>query len=156
MSAAPGRPKQARTEGTAEGTTMSKKLQEMAADPMAAWRDWFVQSERQWSEGLTRLMQDEQVAKSMGQEIHAGLHRQQMMKESMAGPLGMMNLPSREDVLALADRIGRLEDAVARVEASLVRAVALSGPSALSAAPTTARPARTRKPPAPAARKAAR
>jgi hypothetical protein len=152
MSAAPGRPKQARTEGAAEGTTMSKKLQEMAADPMAAWRDWFVQSERQWSEGLTRLMQDEQVAKGMGQDIHAGLHRQQMMKESMAGPLGMMNLPSREDVLALADRIGRLEDAVARVEASLVR-MALPSPSAQAA---TARPARTRKPPAPVVRKAAR
>jgi hypothetical protein len=63
-----------------------------------------------------------------------------------------MNLPSREDVLALADRIGRLEDAVARVEASLVR-MALPSPSAQAA---TARPARTRKPPAPVVRKAAR
>ena len=125
---------------------MNKKLQEMAADPMAAWRDWFVQSERGWSEDLTRMMQNEQVAKAMGQEIHAGLHRQQMLAETMAGPLGMMNLPSRDDLLALAERIGRLEDAVARVEASLNRA----------APPAAPRPARTRKAPTPAARKAAR
>ncbi|MFT3717293.1 hypothetical protein [Pseudorhodoferax sp.] len=125
---------------------MSKKPQEMATDPMAAWRDWFVQSERQWSEGLTRLMQDEQLARRMGQEIHAGLHRQKMLQESMAGPLGMMNLPSREDVLALSERIGRLEDAVARVEASLNR----------TAPPATPRPARTRKAPAPVPRQAGR
>ncbi|VWX61634.1 hypothetical protein VARIO8X_50307 [Burkholderiales bacterium 8X] len=107
-------------------------------DPMKAWRDWFVQSERDWSEQLTGWMKDDNVARLLGQEIHAGLYKQQMLAQSMAGPLAAMNLPSREDVVSLGERVGRLEDAVARVEALLTR----------TASPTAAPPARTRKAPA--------
>lgn len=113
------------------------------ADPLKAWRDWFVKSERDWSEQLTTLMKDDNVARAIGQEIHAGVHRQQMLAQAMAGPLAAMNVPTREDLVAIGDRIGRLEDAVARVEALATRL-----------APAAARPARTRK--APAKRKAAR
>ncbi len=118
-------------------------------DPMKAWRDWFVQSERDWSEQLTGLMKDDNVARALGEQIHAGLHKQQMLAQTLAGPLAAMNVPTREDLVAIGERIGRLEDAVARVEALMTR-------KAPSAAPS---PARTRKPPAkagvPAKRKAA-
>ena len=103
-----------------------------------AWRDWFVQSERDWSEAVTRLLQDDNVSRTLGQEITAGLYRQQMLSQGMAGNLAMMNLPTRDEVVALGERIGRLEDAVARVEAGLVRIAA-------SAAPALSRPARTRQ-----------
>lgn len=120
------------------------------ADPLKGWRDWFVQSERDWSEQLTSLMKDDNVARAIGQEIHAGLHRQQLMAQSLAGPLAAMNMPTRDDLVAIGERIGRLEDALARVEAMLTR-------QAPAAAP---RPARTRKAPAKVAaaprRKAAR
>ena len=123
-------------------------------DPMKAWRDWFVQSERDWSEQLTGLMKDDNVARTLGEQIHAGLHKQQMLAQSMAGPLAAMNVPTREDLVAIGERIGRVEDAVARVEALVTR----------MASADTARPARTRKAPAkapakveaPARRKAAR
>ena len=120
------------------------------ADPLKAWRDWFVQSERDWSEQLTRLMKDDNMARTLGQEIHAGLYKQQMLAQTLAGPLAAMNVPTRDDLVAIGERIGRLEDAVARVEALLTR----KAPAA------TPRPARTRKAPAkastPARRKAAR
>jgi hypothetical protein len=119
-------------------------------DPLKGWRDWFVQSERDWSEQLTRLMKDDNVARMLGQEIHAGLHKQQMLAQSLAGPLAAMNVPTREDLVAIGERIGRLEDAVARVEALMTRKAPSAGQ----------RPARTRKPPAkdsgPARRRAAR
>lgn len=119
-------------------------------DPLKSWRDWFVQSERDWSEQITRLMKDDNVARTLGQEIHAGLHRQQMLSQSLAGPLAAMNVPTRDDLVAIGERIGRVEDAVARVEALVTR----------MASPATPRPARTRKAPAkvsaPAKRKAAR
>ncbi|MGE4242982.1 hypothetical protein [Ramlibacter sp.] len=107
-------------------------------DPMKAWRDWFVKSERDWSEQLTSLMKDENVARLLGQEIHAGLYKQQMLAQSLAGPLAAMNVPTRDDLVAIGERIGRLEDAVARVEALVTRLAPLSAP----------RPARTRKAPA--------
>jgi hypothetical protein len=109
------------------------------ADPAKAWRDWFVQSERDWSQALTGMMQDENVMRTMGQEITAGLYRQEMLSQGMAGNLAMMNLPTRQEIMALGERIGRLEDAVARVEAAITR----TAPAA------AARPARTRKAPAP-------
>jgi hypothetical protein len=119
-------------------------------DPMKAWRDWFVQSERDWSEQLTKLMKDDNVARTMGEQIHAGLYKQQMLAQSMAGPLAAMNVPTREDLVSIGERIGRLEDAIARVEALVTR----NAPAA------TPRPARTRtaaaKAAAPAKRKARR
>jgi len=119
---------------------MSKTpLPSVPMDPLKAWRDWFVLNERQWSESLTQILKSEPVARTVGQEINAALHRQQMLTQGMATSLQTMNLPTREDVLAIGERIGQLEDAVARIEASLVRmrATAPSEPAA--------KPARTRK-----------
>ena len=113
-----------------------------ASDPLKAWRDWFVENERAWSESLTRVMNTEPVSRAVGQEVNAALHSQQMLTQGMAAPLAMMNLPTREDVVALGERVGRLEDAVARVEAALVQM--RSAP----AGKPTGKPARTRKPPA--------
>lgn len=109
-------------------------------DPMKAWRDWFVKNERDWSSSLTSLIKEDSVSGALGQELKAQLYQQQALAKSMAGPMAAMNLPTRDDMTALGERLGQLEDAVARIEALLVRS------TAASAAPT-ARPPRTRKPP---------
>ena len=98
-------------------------------DPLKTWREWFVKTEREWSESITKLMKDESVAQSMGQEINAAIHRQQMFTQGLASPMASMNIPSRADVVALSERIGHLEDSVARVEAALVRMESRSKPS---------------------------
>ena len=113
-------------------------------DPIKAWRDWFIKSEREWSEAMSAMMKNDEVARAVGQEINAGLYRQQMMTQGMAGWLGSLNLPTRDDVTALAERLGRLEDSVARVEAGLVQWRASQ--SAQQASQQAAKPARTRKP----------
>lgn len=100
---------------------MSRSSAAGPIDPLKAWREWFVQSEREWSQALTRLMTDGSVARAVGQEINAALYGQQMIKQGMAGSLAMFNLPTQEHLAALGERLGRLEDAVARVEAGLVR-----------------------------------
>lgn len=114
-------------------------------DPVQAWRDWFVANEREWSESLTRLMKDDTVARSVGKEINSALLGQQMFTQQLAGPLAAMNLPTREDMVALGERLGQLEDAVARIEAMMVqtRHATLTDP--------TTRPPRTRKAPKAAA-----
>jgi hypothetical protein len=121
---------------------MSRTPTPPVPDPLSAWRDWFVKSEREWSESLTRMMKDETVARAMGQEVNAALYTQQMLAQGMAKQLATWNLPSRDDLVALGERMGRLEDAVARLEAALVQ---MRG----SVAPDPARkPPRTRKAPA--------
>ena len=112
-------------------------------DPLRAWREWFVQNEREWSESLTKVMKEETVARAVGQQINAALHAQQMVSQNMARPLEMLNLPARDDVVALGERIGRLEDAIARLEAAVVQMRAANAPAGRDAA---ARPARTRRP----------
>ncbi len=109
-------------------------------DPMKAWREWFVKNEREWSESLTNLMQEESVAQSLGQGINAAIHRQQMFTQGLAGPMASMNVPSRADVMALGERIGQLEDAVARVEAALARigSQGKAAPSRTRSAPPSA------------------
>ncbi|SRR5258706_4297829 len=109
-------------------------------DPMQAWREWFIKNEREWSEAMAGMMQNDTVARAVGQEINAGLHRQQMMTQGMAGWLASLNLPTRDDVTGLGERLGRLEDAVARIEAGLVQS---RGSQATQRA---AKPRRTRKP----------
>jgi hypothetical protein len=119
---------------------MRKESKDAAAaklDPMKTWREWFLQNERQWSESLTNMMKDESVARAVGQEINASLYRQQMLTQSLAGPMAMMNMPTRDDLVALSERIGRLEDAIARLEAAFVQANAGQAE----------KPPRTRKPP---------
>ena len=92
-------------------------------------------------------MKNEPVARAVGQEINAALHSQQMLTQGMAAPLAMMNLPTREDIVALGERLGRLEDAVARVEASLVQMRTRPRPASPrgEAAPRTRKPPRARQ-----------
>jgi hypothetical protein len=120
---------------------MTKTPAPSTPDPLKAWRDWFVKNEREWSESLTRVMKEEAVARAVGQEINAALYSQQMLTQGMAGPLAAMNMPTRDDVNALGERLGRLEDAVARLEATLVQTR-----NALAPQPGR-KPPRTRKAP---------
>jgi hypothetical protein len=118
---------------------MSKDDAPANFDPMKAWRDWFLNSERDWSESITRLIKEDAVSSALGQELKAQLYQQKQFAKDMAGPMAMMNLPTRDEILALSERLGQLEDAVARVEALLVQRKAESASEA-------AKPPRTRTP----------
>jgi hypothetical protein len=100
---------------------MSKNAGADGMDMLSTWRDWFIQSERRWSEELAGMMKQNAVAQTIGKEINAALHGQEMLTQGMAASLAMFNMPTRDDILALGERLGRLEDSVARQEASLVR-----------------------------------
>ena len=113
-------------------------------DPFRAWREWFQENEQRWSEAMTDVMGDDRFAKGMGRYFQEALHTHRMFTDSMAQYLGNMNLPARSDILALGDRIGQLEDAIAalQVEVRNLREAAANSDASSS------RPRRTRKPPA--------
>jgi hypothetical protein len=121
--------------------------------PAYLWRDWIAKSEAQWSETVSQLLKDERTGEAMNRQLSELqlMHRQ--FSELAQASLAAANLPSRSDLEALDERMGRLEDGLAQVAAALTQltqALAMAPASAASAASATtgvtARPSRTRKP----------
>jgi len=125
-------------------------------NPMALWRDWFVKSEKAWSQALTDMMGDERFSKGLGRYMQEALHTHRMFSEAMSQYLANLNLPSRSDVLDVSDRLGQIEDTLAAIQVELreqriqiARALAPTMNTSTEnpdAAPL-ARPARTKRPP---------
>ncbi len=117
-------------------------------NPMRLWREWFVKSEKAWSQAMTDMMGDERFSKGMGRYMQEALHTHRMFSESMAQYLANLNLPSRQDVLDVSDRLGQVEDALAAVQVELRELrMKLAQAGAPSAPPGGAKPARTKRPP---------
>lgn len=124
-----------------------------ALSPVRLWRDWIVQSEAQWSEAVSQLLKDERTGEALNRQVSEMqlMHRQ--FSELAQASLAAANLPSRTDLEALDERMGRLEDGMAHLAAAvsqLAQAIAASQAPAGAAKPVgTARPRRDRKPTAP-------
>lgn len=128
---------------------MSKSEDTGNLDPFRLWREWYQKSEKSWSDAVTQLVGDDRFAKSTGKYLQEALHVQRMFTESMAKYLAHLNLPSRSDVLALSDRVGKVEDAVAglQVEIRQLRRALTERELAAGGETQPIRPKRTKKPP---------
>ena len=118
-------------------------------NPVRLWREWFVKSEKAWSQAMTDVMGDERFSKGMGRYMQEALHTHRMFSESMAQYLANLNLPSRQDILDLSDRMGQVEDALASVQVELreLRTRLAQGVTALPATSAERpKPARTKRP----------
>lgn len=113
-------------------------------DPMQFMRDWFVQSEKMWSDAMSDVMANERVAESSGRFMQEALHTQRMFSESMGQYLSNMNMPTRTDILDLKDRISQVEDSVNAVLVELREMRAAQPASAKASAPKK-KPTRTKK-----------
>ena len=111
-------------------------------DPMQLMRDWFVQSEKMWSDAMSDVMANERVAESSGRFMQEALHMQRMFSESMGQALSNMNMPSRTDILDLKDRVSQMEDSLNAVLVEL-REMRADKPAAAKTA--AKKPARTKK-----------
>ena len=119
-------------------------------NPVRLWREWCVKSEKAWSQAMTDVMGDERFSKGMGRYMQEALHTHRMFSESMAQYLANLNLPSRQDILDLSDRMGQVEDALASVQVELreLRTRLAQGVTALPAASAERpKPTRTKRPP---------
>jgi hypothetical protein len=118
-------------------------------NPVRLWREWFVKSEKAWSQAMTDVMGDERFSQGMGRYMQEALHTHRMFSESMAQYLANLNLPSRQDILDLSDRMGQVEDALASVQVELreLRTRLAQGVTALPATSAERpKPARTKRP----------
>jgi hypothetical protein len=84
----------------------------------------------------------------MGRYMQEALHTHRMFSESMAQYLANLNLPSRQDVLDIGDRLGQVEDALASVQVELreLRMRMAQGIAPAAQQPGSVKPARTKRP----------
>ena len=119
-------------------------------DPLAMWRDWVANSERQWNGFLNNAMATDEFSQTMGRMMDVYLNMQKQMNEVMGRYLQLINVPTRNDVMAIGERLSQIEDRLAGIEDAITSAIrgqagmpAASAPGSPAAAP---RPPRTKKP----------
>ena len=90
-----------------------------AFSPARLWRDWIVKSEAQWSETVSQMLKDERTGEALNRQLSEMqlMHRQ--FTELAQASLAAANLPSRTDLEALDERMGRLEDGLAQLAAAV-------------------------------------
>ena len=124
---------------------------EDSMDPIRLWREWFVKSEKSWSDALSQMMGDEHFSKGMGRYTLEALHTHRMFSETMGQYLANLNIPSRSDILDMNDRLAHMEETLNQMQVELreqrgqMARLAVDNPNAATSG-GTARPARTRKP----------
>jgi hypothetical protein len=87
--------------------------------PIVMWRDWIVRTEEQWSSALSSLMKDERAGEVLHRQADEVRMMHRMFSEMAQASLAAANLPSRTDLEALDERLGRVEDGLAAVSAEI-------------------------------------
>ncbi|MFT4563151.1 MAG: hypothetical protein ACI9BW_002905 [Gammaproteobacteria bacterium] len=88
-------------------------------DPVRLMREWYIKSEKMWSDSLTEMMGDERFSEGLGRNVNEALHSHRMFSESMGQFLSNINVPSRGDVLDMGDRLAHIEDTLNQIQVEL-------------------------------------
>ena len=117
-------------------------------DPLAMWRDWVANSERQWNGFMNNAMATDEFSQNMGRMMDVYLNMQKNMNEVMGRYLQLINVPTRNDILGLGERLSQIEDRLGQIETAINAAqrAAANGASKATAPAAVARPPRTKKP----------
>lgn len=115
---------------------------QLPLDPAALWRDAVAQWEKGINEIANETMGSSEFAKSMHGAMGTSLAAQKSIGDLMGRYLTSLNLPSREEVAALGERLSGIEGRLIRMTTLLERVAGPAGTS--SAAPKVLR---TKRPP---------
>lgn len=115
----------------------------MPTDPAALFRDLLGQWETAANQFGQEVLKSGEAARAMGAATTASAKGQDATREAMGKALTVFNLPSRAEVVALAEQVSRVEERLSRIESLLIK---LAGETPATA-PARDRPARTRRPP---------
>lgn len=117
---------------------------ETPPDPAANFREMVTKWERGFDSLANQVMGTEGYSRSMNQMQDLQLGMQSMFKEFMTQNLTNANMPTRDDLVRLAESVGDLDRRMARIEA-LLEAMVPSN-AAVGSGPRKG-PPRTKKPP---------
>lgn len=93
---------------------MSKdKAEKRGSDPTAPWMEFFDTWTKAWADTMSETVASKSFAESMGQQMESSLDAltlvRRQVSELMEQYLQQMNLPTRGEVLSLAERLTRIE-----------------------------------------------
>ena len=117
-------------------------------DPFDVWREWLDRTERQVNSVLNDAMSSRQFGQVQSKLMEVMLGFQKSMNEATQRYFSTLNVPTRGDVIGLAERLGEIEERLAAIE-HLLRSG--SGPTPRSVRRPAVKPKRTRRPPSSAA-----
>ncbi len=110
------------------------------------WRNWLVDTERQWNAFLNDVMGTDSFGRFLGGYMEIYSTFQRLVAQNMERSLSTLNVPSRSDIVELSERLGGVEERLAAIESNLrALAEAVGHPSQLAAV-TQLRPRRSRRP----------
>jgi hypothetical protein len=112
-------------------------------NPLDTWRQFITDSERQWNGFFKEVLGTDTVSSAMSTWVEGALTVQRMVADQLERYYSTFNIPSHQDLVALAERMKVIEDTLARIESQI-------GTSRRTAAPRVKarpKPARTKRPP---------
>jgi hypothetical protein len=89
-------------------------------NPVAMWRDWIVKSEAQWSEAMSGLLKDERAGTVLKRQVDEARMAHRQFGEMAQAAMAAAYLPTRSDIEAIDERMGKLEDGLAQVSAQII------------------------------------
>jgi hypothetical protein len=116
-----------------------------SSDPFSAWREWVEKSERQLNSFFNEVMGSDRYGRLLRQFSDLQIDTQKNMNDAMARFFTSLNLPTRDDVIALSQRLGGIEERLRVIGERVGAAPEAAAPISGSAG---ARPPRTKRPPA--------
>jgi hypothetical protein len=107
-------------------------------DPFTLWRDMLVEWEKGVNAAANKTMTSGEFSREMNRVLGASLKMQKTSKELLTRYFDALNLPTKDDLNALGERLQSVEEQVIRI-ADAVERISGGGPTKLGA------PARIRR-----------
>ena len=123
-------------------------MADKGSDPVALWHTMIGEMEKGFNAFANQAMTSPEFSKAMNQAGGATAGAQKQFGDFMEKYLLNMNLPSRAQMIGMAERLQNIESQVNEIKVMLQQMNASNASSAYSVAP---RPPRTKRPPAPSA-----
>ena len=113
-------------------------------DPVAMWQKMVGDMEKGFNSLATKAMESPEFSQAMNRAGGVAAGAQKQFGELMEKYLVSMNLPSREQMTGMAERLQAIEGQIGEIRSMLHQMSVASGTAQASGAP---RPPRTRRPP---------
>ena len=121
-------------------------MADKGSDPVALWQKMIGEMEKGFNSFANQTMSSPEFSKAMNQAGNVSAGAQKQFGDFMEKYLLNMNLPSRAQMVGMAERLQNIEGQLNEIKAMLVAMNAGAAPAG-NAAP---RPPRTKRPPSPA------
>jgi hypothetical protein len=123
-----------------------KPMADKGNDPVALWQKMIGEMEKGFNAFANQTMSSPEFSRAMNQAGNVSAGAQKQFGELMEKYLLNMNLPSRAQMIGMAERLQNIEGQLGEIKAMLQQMNAGASPGSYQGAP---RPPRTRRPPAP-------